>query len=263
MKKNLLLFCFLTALLLSCTKKKNLNNASVKNETTTTPIKFSKADSIINKAIEAHGGKLYIAADYSFVFREKKYRFHNNGSNFKYSSETKKGDSVVKDILTPAKFERFVNGKLQRLNKEQTSKYSEALNSVIYFVTLPSKLQDASVNKEFVAESAIKGKKYDAVRVTFGQDGGGKDFDDEYQYWINKETHKVDYLAYNYQVNNGGVRFRVAINTRVIAGVTFQDYINYEAPLKTPLKELPKLYEQGKLKEVSKILSENVIHNQK
>lgn len=61
----------------------------------------------------------------------------------------------------------------------------------------------------------------------------------------------MDYFAYNYQVNEGGVRFRAAFNTRVVAGVTFQDYINYEAPIKTPLKDLPGLYEQGKLKEAS------------
>jgi hypothetical protein len=29
------------------------------------------------------------------------------------------------------------------------------------------------------------------VGVTFGQDGGGKDFDDEFHYWINKLTHKL------------------------------------------------------------------------
>jgi hypothetical protein len=40
------------------------------------------------------------------------------------------------------------------------------------------------------------------------------------------------------------VRFRTAFNTRVIDGLTFQDYINYEAPIGTPLKDLPKLYEQ-------------------
>jgi hypothetical protein len=28
----------------------------------------------------------------------------------------------------------------------------------------------------------------------FGQDGGGKD--DEFYFWINKQTHKIDYLAY-------------------------------------------------------------------
>ena len=263
MKKNLILLCVLATLLFSCNKKKDSNGATVNNDDHATEKKLSKADSIINKAIEAHGGKLYTTANYSFIFRGKEYRFKNNGASYIYSSEIQKGDSLIKDQLTPEKFERSINSKLQSLSKEDSAKYSEAINSVIYFATLPYKLQDASVNKKFIEEITIKGQKYDAIGVTFGQDGGGKDFDDEYHYWINTTTHKMDYLAYNYRVNEGGVRFRVAFNTRVVDGVTFQDYINYEAPLQTPLKDLPKLYEQGKLKEVSQILTENVVNNQK
>jgi hypothetical protein len=80
---------------------------------------------------------------------------------------------------------------------------------VIYFATLPYKLQDASVNRKFIEET-IKDKQYDVVGVTLVR-SGGKDFDDEFHYWINKQTHKVDYLAYSYRTNDGGVRFRTAL----------------------------------------------------
>jgi hypothetical protein len=263
MKKNLIMLCVIATLLLSCNKKKDSDEATEKNDPIRIEKQLSKADSIVNRAIEAHGGTLYDTADYSFVFRGNKYRFINNGDHFEYSSEVQKGDSLVKDVMTQDQFKRSINSTLQTLNKEDAGKYSETLNSVIYFATLPHKLHDASVNTKFVEETTIKGKKYDVISATFGQDGGGKDFNDEYQYWINKDNHKIDYLAYNYQVNEGGVRFRAAFNTRVIAGVTFQDYVNYEAPVKTALKDLPQLYEQGKLKEVSQILTENVVNNRK
>jgi hypothetical protein len=263
MKKHLVTLCILATLLLSCNKKRDTNEAGIKNDTTATGKQLSKADSIVDRAIEAHGGKLYDNADYSFVFRGTKYRFQNNETTYAYSSEIQKGDSLIKNVMTPDKFERSVNSNLQALNKEKTSQYSEALNSVIYFAMLPYKLQDASVNRKFIEETTIKDKQYDVVGVTFGQDGGGRDFDDEFHYWINKQTHKIDYIAYNYRTNNGGVRFRTAFNTRVIDGITFQDYINYEAPIGTPLKDLPKLYEQGKLKEVSQILTETIINNSK
>ena len=263
MKKHLVTLCILATLLLSCNKKRDTNQAGIKNDTTATGKQLSKADSIVDRTIEAHGGKLYDNADYSFVFRGTKYRFQNNETTYAYSSEIQKGDSLIKNVMTPDKFERSVNSNLQALNKEKTSQYSEALNSVIYFAMLPYKLQDASVNRKFIKETTIKDKQYDVVGVTFGQDGGGRDFDDEFHYWINKQTHKIDYIAYNYRTNNGGVRFRTAFNTRVIDGITFQDYINYEAPLETPLKDLPILYEQGKLKEVSQILTETIINNSK
>jgi hypothetical protein len=66
---------------------------------------------------------------------------------------------------------------------------------VIYFATLLQTSGRFSQQK-FIEETTIKDKQYDVVGVTFGQDGGGKDFDDEFHYWINKQTHKVDYLAY-------------------------------------------------------------------
>jgi hypothetical protein len=59
-----------------------------------------------------------------------------------------------------------------------------------------------------------KEKQLRCCGSNFGQDGGGKDFDDEFHYWINKQTHKIDYLAYNYQNDDGGVRFRICFNTR-------------------------------------------------
>jgi hypothetical protein len=130
---------------------------------------------------------------------------------------------------------------------------------VIYFATLPYKLQDASVNRKFIEETTIKDKLW-CCRRNFGQDGGGKDFDDEFHYWINKQTHKVDYLAYSYRTNDGGVRFRTAFNTRVIDGLTFQDYINYEAP-RNPFERFTETIRTGKLKELSKILTEDVINN--
>ena len=40
-------------------------------------VQLNIADSIVKKAIEVHGGSLYDIADYSFVFREKEYRFTN------------------------------------------------------------------------------------------------------------------------------------------------------------------------------------------
>ena len=68
----------------------------------------------------------------------------------------------------------------------------------------------------------------------------------------------MDYLAYNYKVNGGGVRFRSSYNRRNVGGIIFQDYINYKAEVGTPLKDLPTLYENDKLKEVSRIDTENV-----
>ena len=69
----------------------------------------------------------------------------------------------------------------------------------------------------------------------------------------------MDYLAYSYETDGGGIRFRAAYNPREINGLRFQDYVNYKPQgLDVALKDLDYLYEQGSLIEVSKIELENV-----
>jgi hypothetical protein len=264
MKKHLLLCLFIVLTCISCK-----NNTDIIAETTI-PIEinegikeYSKAVSIINKAIKAHGGALFETADYNFVFREKNYRFVNNGDSFTYEvCSTKKGISTI-DQLENNNFTRIQAGEIKDLSEKDIAKYTGALNSVIYFATLPHKLKDDAVHKKYIEETSINGSNYDVIEITFNQEGGGEDFDDEYYYWINQDTNKIAYLAYNYQVNGGGVRFREAYNTRVVEGITFQDYVNYKAPVKTPLKELPALFEKGTLKELSRIITEKIIKNTK
>jgi hypothetical protein len=222
--------------------------------------KTDKASQILQETIKAHGGDLYEKAHYQFVFRDKTFTFKNNGNNFTYTVESTKDGSTTKDVLKNGVFSRQVDNQSVTLSEKDENSAKGAINSVIYFATLPHKLNDAAVNISFVEETTIKGKKYDVLKVTFNQNGGGEDFEDEYHYWVNQETKKIDYLAYNYQVNGGGVRFRSAYNVRVVDGITFQDYINYKAEVGTPLKDLPALYEQGKLKELSRIKTEKVTH---
>lgn len=219
-----------------------------------------KATKILQETIKAHGGELYDIANYEFVFRDKIYRFKNEGTSYHYEVKSTKDGNTTHDILANGKFSRTVNGKPVELSEKKTTSATGAVNSVIYFATLPHKLNDAAVNKSFVEETSIKGQKYDVLKVTFNQEGGGEDFQDEYHYWINQNTKKIDYLAYNYQVNGGGVRFRSAYNTRVVDGITFQDYINFKAEVGTALKDLPALYEKGQLKELSRIETQNIIN---
>ncbi len=244
----------------SKTETKLIANNYTENNETLKSQKLTKADSIINEAIQAHGGTLYNTANYSFIFRKKEYRFTNNDNQYTYSV---KRDQNTNDFIINGTFKRHVNEKPIEISKKNAEKYTEALNSVIYFATLPYKLNDAAVNKKFIETTSIKGINYDVIEVTFNQEGGGKDHEDEFHYWVNQETKKIDYLAYKYNVNKGGVRFRSAYNQRVVDGITFQDYINWKAPVGTPLKELPVLFEQGKLKELSRIDTENVINLKK
>ena len=216
-------------------------------------ISLSKSDSLIKQTIEAHGGELYETAHYKFAFRDKTYSFKNDGDNYVYTSEHQTDQGWEKSVFENGNFERFIEGEKLELSEVDAGKYGESLNSVIYFATLPHKLSDPSVHSEYLGTTTIKESDYETVKVTFSQEGGGEDFEDEYCYWINSENKRIDYFAYNYKVNGGGVRFRSAFNIREVDGVVFQDYINYSAEVGTPLEDLPELYQLDSLEEVSRI----------
>jgi len=154
---------------------------------------------------------------------------------------------------------RYLDDVSTQLSDSIQRVYSNSLNAVMYFFQLPKPLQDAAVIKEINGSIIVNDKSYWSIKVTFQKDGGGEDFQDEYRYWINQETYEVDFLAYNYQTDGGGTRFRKAINRREIDGFLFQDYENYKPSKKfEPLDSLPVLFEQGYLKQVSLIRNKNI-----
>lgn len=216
------------------------------------------AVSLLDRAYVAHGGRRFDKARYAFTFRGKRYNFINEDGHQIYSRIYQKDDETVYDGIEGGEFIRSIDGKRQQLTAKETAAGYESLNSVIYFATLPYKLRDPAVNLYPGGTTTIKGKGYDVLKVNFDQEGGGVDHDDNFVYWINQETDRIDYLAYDYKTNKGGVRFRSAYNPRVVAGVLFQDYVNYKAPLGSTLTDLPAMFEKGDLEELSRIETEDV-----
>ena len=96
----------------------------------------------------------------------------------------------------------------------------------------------------------IDNQEYDKIKVWFSAEGGGKDHEDVFCYWINQKTHTLDYLAYA----NGGPRFRKATKRETVNGIVFQDYENYQIPDKTiPTSDYDKVFIAGNAKLLSKI----------
>ena len=232
------------------------------NSSKTLAIKSSvsspEAALLLQNTIEAHGGARYQTAHYAFVFRDKNYTFKNNNGEYTYTVAYQKNGHGYQDILTNNTFTRAQNGVQQELTAKQISSYGQGVNSVIYFATLPHKLNDPAVNLTYEGTTTITNKSYEILKVTFNEEGGGKDFEDTYFYWINADSKLIEFLAYNYKVNGGGVRFREAYNPRRVEGILFQDYINYKAPVGTALASLPQMWEHKELKELSRIDTEKV-----
>lgn len=216
------------------------------------------AEEIIAKAIKKHGGELYSNADVQFKFREHLYKtkIENGEFEVRHSFEGEEGE--VMDLLRDKKLTREINSqKIELDDSKQANLYNDA-NSVVYFALLPYRLNDPAVNKQLMCTQDVEGKPYYKVEITFDSNGGGKDFEDSFIYWIHKENFTVDYLAYSYQINGGGVRFRKAYNQREIKGIRFQDYVNYTIDTDFPAHELDFAFETGKLRELSRIDLEDI-----
>lgn len=218
------------------------------------------AKELIELAVEAHGGEKYQDLDVTFDFRDMNYRIEKTGGSYRYTrKQTDSTGNVTTDILSNSGLIRQVNGKEVVLPDSMVQKYSSSVNSVVYFFLLPGPLLDPAVQAELLGEETIRGKSYDKVRVTFQADGGGEDHNDVFVYWIDKTTHLIDYFAYAYQTNGGGVRFRQAIDPQEQNGLRYANYINYGSEdVFLSVESMGKLFDENKLKEVSRIINSNI-----
>ncbi len=218
------------------------------------------ADDIVNNAIKKAGGERYENAAIEFVFRNRDYKSTRNGG--KYRLERKMKDTSgnhIHDILSNVGLERFVNDSAVKVPDSLVIPIGNSINSVHYFVQLPFGLNAKAANKELLGKDSVAGREYFEVKVTFSENGGGTDHEDEYLYWIDTQNFEVDYLAYNFKENDGGVRFRKAFNHRVIEGIRFVDYENYKySNLNIPLKKLDSLFEKRELDLLSIIETKNI-----
>ncbi|MFT5017912.1 MAG: hypothetical protein ACI9G6_002692 [Limisphaerales bacterium] len=257
--KHFLTTALLLTLAVSCQSPTPEQSAAPGIETAPVPVKEkTDGEKILGDAVVAHGDNRYETANYSFIFLKKNYTFKNDGTSYRYSVSSEKDGVAIVDVLDNGKLTRTLDGVATELSAKGIAKYTEDLNSVIYFATLPHKLLDPAVQTALLDSTSISGKPYSTLRVQFAKEGGGTDHDDNFRYWINWKTNQIDYLAYDYKTSGGGVRFRSAYNPRVVSGILFQDYVNYKAPVGTSLDSLPALFEQGKLEELSRIETEEV-----
>ena len=232
------------------------NKASSSQKKTST----HKGQEVIDQAIIAHGQHLFENATLSFLFRDKQYSARRSDAEYIYTRSFKNGSALIEDMLiNSTDFSRKKNDISIEIEKEWAEKYSRSINSVLYFFQLPYLLNDLAVKKIDQGIKQIKGENYYQIKVSFQIENGGEDFEDEYLYWIDVNTFEIDYLAYNYITDGGGVRFRSAINKRRVNGLLVQDYINY-APLnkKIPLSSLITEFEKGALIERSRIINSDI-----
>lgn len=253
MKKTLTIVACLTFIITACSSPTKEHP-----EETATP--KSKEQEVIDKAIAFHGMEGLGNADFSLTFREMDYTYSNTNGLYEYTrTQTDSTGAIVYDVMNNEGLIRYINDKEAEITEERRAAFTRSINSVIYFFRLPYGLNDAAVIKEYIGEADIKGKTYDEIKVTFVQEGGGEDFDDVFLYWFDREDYSMDYFAYLYHTDGGGMRFREAINPQRVNGVLVQDYVNLRPENEDiDIMTIDELYEAGELKVLSEIINEDI-----
>ena len=216
------------------------------------------AEDWVNASIKSHRMDDFNNKKVAFSFREFNYTQNKDAQGIIYTRSKKQSPEQIDVLHSKNGFSRTLNNEPVILSDSLASVYSESVNSVLYFFRLPFSLKDTGAIKTELKSEQIKNRLYQKIGVSFTPENGGVDYQDTFRYWIDKETKKLDYLAYQYHSDGGGIRFRAVVNRRTIGGVVFQDYENYKAPKNSSLDELTDLYKKEKLELISMIINDSI-----
>lgn len=219
------------------------------------------AQVLVDRARAAHGMDRLDRAVVSFDFRTYRFTVTRADGRFSYARTYTDAAGRVREVLTNDALYREVNGRRVALGEAERRRVETGINSVVYFALLPYALNDPAVQKRYLGPATLEGAPYHEIEVTFRPEGGGRDWEDRFVYWIHRDRHTMDYLAYYFHTDGGGSRFRKAVNPRVVGGVRFADYLNFAAApdtLGAAVETYDALLRRDGLRLVSEIVLENV-----
>ena len=216
-----------------------------------------RARTLIAQAQAAHASDSLDGARLSFSFRGTDYSAQFGGEGQLYARYGQDAMGPFTDTLDSGGFRRTRGAHTDSLPPAASLAAEESLNSVLYFALLPRPLSDDAVQPRHLGRTTIGDEPYQVLGVTFGREGGGRDWQDRFVYWIHDERHTIDFLAYAFHVNGGGMRFREAFGARDVGGVRVQNYRNFapmdEAMSPGDLERLPELWRGGRLRYLSDV----------
>ena len=227
--------------------------------TPTSAIAVTKADSIVVRAIELHGGDRFEATETEFDFRDWHFKVWRDGGMFEYTRTYSDSSGQIVEVMDNEGFSRTADGLPYEMTEREWNIWTEAVMANVYFTFLPYKLTDPAVIRQMLDPVTIEGQPYQTVEITFEEEGGGRDWEDRFLFWFHELDGTMDYFAYYYTLR-GTSRFRKLINEREIGGIVFADHENYNADtLGFNLEHAPAKFEAGELELASNVILENIV----
>lgn len=185
---------------------------------------------IVERSIRHHGGALYERSEVEMRLcsasgcyeltvwrRDGLYRQRVAGPVSSGRREVEVTNDCV-ELLTDG-------GAIEVTDPVEAQRLRDWATARIYFAFLPYRLADPSVRYWALGEERWGERLLDKVKVTF-RAGSSTDAEDEYLFWFDPQTARLEQFAYSYQGSPGGLRFRRLTNYRRVGGILFFDQHN-------------------------------------
>lgn len=189
----------------------------------------TEAPPIIAKAIDFHGGETFEHSRSELDMCSKSGCFHVEatvqGAQFTYQVTGMQRDTHLKVRMSNDSVERWFDGQPAPMVAADEQRYRDWVMARIYFCFLPYRLLDPSVRYQDLGLVDWDGKSLHLVAVSFAP-GSSTDANDQYRYWFDPESGRLELFAYSYEGEPGGLRFRRLIDHRRVGGLLFFDQEN-------------------------------------
>jgi len=184
---------------------------------------------IVDRAIEHHGGDLYRSSRtelrlcsasgcYELVAERRGGLF-----DYRVTGSVSAGRRSVR--WTNDRLEVTLDGRPLDPSPSEAAALRDWLMARIYFCFLPYKLNDPGVLKQDLGLERWGERQLRRVKVTF-EPGSSAGADDEFVYWLDPESGRVELYAYSFRQGGGGLRLRRGRNYRRVGGLLFFDQEN-------------------------------------
>ena len=187
---------------------------------------------IVDRAIEFHGGARYTDSRASLELCAKSGCYEVSttvrGGLYEYRVKGPYRGGVREVLISNERVLHWENGTEMPVPSEAESRLRDWVMARVYFCFLPYRLNDDSVIKESLGLELWSGRELHKVKVTF-EAGTSTDAEDEYLYWFDPGTGRLEQFAYSFVGSPGGLRFRRPFNYRRVGGILFFDQENLGA----------------------------------
>jgi hypothetical protein len=184
---------------------------------------------IIHRAIEHHGGEIYerSKSEMTLCSGSGCYRIAVSMADgtyvYRVSGPIRTGHREVE--ATNDTLSHWHDGAAQEVVPANEQKLRDWAMGRIYFVYLPFRLNDPGVIQRDLGLETWEGRQLQRVKVTFAA-GSSTDDQDEFIYWFDPSTARLEQFAYSFEGDPGGIRFRRLFNYRRVGGLLFFDQVN-------------------------------------